>query len=209
MECNQRDSSIGAAVAAALTVPPQSVRTATFALAWACPEINFPSGKVYHRRYTKFYGIDGDAAAGLVHDAIMDHELWESQIDAWQRPILQNKELPEWYPITLFNELYYLNAGGTIWTDGKLPVQSLATIDGRKFSLDMSNPALEALSKLIPQNSTSLNILDQMSSTLEKINTPIASNSAFGTSLLLPDEDNIGQLLYLEGIEYYMWNTYD
>ncbi|KAK8971309.1 hypothetical protein KSP40_PGU005733 [Platanthera guangdongensis] len=207
--CSEPDSSIGAAVAASLSVPPQSVSTVTFALAWVCPEINFPSGKVYHPRYTKFYGIDGDSAACLVHDAIMDHELWESQIDEWQRPILQNKELPEWYPITLFNELYYLNAGGTIWTDGHLPVQSLATIDGIKFSLDMSNPVVEALTKLIPQNNTSLDILDRMSSTLEKINIPIASNSAFGTSLLLADEENIGQLLYLEGIEYCMWNTYD
>lgn len=205
---SEPDSSIGAAVAASLSVPPQTVRTVTFALAWACPEIHVPSGKVYHRRYTKFYGTDGDAAARLVHDAIMDHKLWEYQIDEWQRPILQNKELPEWYRITLFNELYYLNAGGTIWTDGLPPVQSLATVEERKFSLDLSNPVCEALNKSIPGNNTSLDILDRMSSTLEKINTSFASNSAFGTSLL-QGEENIGQLLYLEGIEYYMWNTYD
>jgi non-lysosomal glucosylceramidase len=70
-----------------------------------------------------------------------EHGLWESEIEAWQRPILEDKRLPEWlasvcsvfsfhvnpepevismlpcrYPGTLFNELYYLNSGGTVWT---------------------------------------------------------------------------------------------
>ncbi|KAG0504006.1 hypothetical protein HPP92_004078 [Vanilla planifolia] len=201
-------SSIGAAVAASVSVPPLGVRTVTFALAWACPEIEFPSGKVYHRRYTKFYGTDGHAAARLVHDAIIEHEVWESQIEEWQNPILQNKELPEWYPVTLFNELYYLNAGGTIWTDGLPPKQSLSSIDERKFSLATSNLDAEDLPKFIPRSNTALNILDRMASALEKIHAPIASNSAFGTSLL-QGEENIGQFLYLEGIEYLMWNTYD
>lgn len=42
-------SSIGAAVAASLTLPPDTVRTVTFSLAWACPEVRFTSGKTYHR----------------------------------------------------------------------------------------------------------------------------------------------------------------
>ncbi|KAK8934626.1 hypothetical protein KSP39_PZI014350 [Platanthera zijinensis] len=201
-------SSIGAAVAASVNVPSQAVRTVTFSLAWACPEIKFPSGKVYNRRYTKFYGTDGVAAANLVHDAIIEHRAWESQIEEWQGPILQNKELPKWYPVTLFNELYYLNAGGSIWTDGLPPKQSFSTIDERMFSLDMLNSDAEALNKLAPQNNTAVNILDRMSSVLEKIHAPIASNSAFGTSLL-QGEENIGQFLYLEGLEYLMWNTYD
>ncbi|MCI06744.1 non-lysosomal glucosylceramidase-like, partial [Trifolium medium] len=36
-----------------------------------------------------------------------------------------------------------------------------------------------------------------------------ASKSAYGVSLLQEGEENIGQFLYLEGIEYQMWNTYD
>lgn len=48
-----------------------------------------------------------------------------------------------------------------------------------------------------------------MASTLEEINNPVTSNSAFGTYLLQKGEENIGQFLYLEGIEYHMWNTYD
>ncbi|KAA8537047.1 hypothetical protein F0562_029525 [Nyssa sinensis] len=115
-------SSVGAAIAASLTISSEAVRTVTFSLAWDCPEVNFLSGRTYHRRYTKFYGTHGDAAANIAHDAILEHGHWEHQIEAWQRPILEDKRLPEWYPITLFNELYYLNSGGTVWTDGSPPL---------------------------------------------------------------------------------------
>ncbi|KAI3935546.1 hypothetical protein MKW92_024010 [Papaver armeniacum] len=151
---SERGSSVGAAISASLTLPPNTSRTVTFSLAWACPEVRFSSGNTYHRRYTTFYGSHGNAAANIARDAILEHHQWESQIEAWQRPILEDKRLPEWYPVTLFNELYYLNAGGTIWTDGSLPLQSLVTIAKER-------------------------------------------------------EENIGQFLYLEGIEYHMWNTYD
>lgn len=59
------------------------------------------------------------------------------------------------------------------------------------------------------QNDTSVDILGRMTSMLEQIYAPIASNSAFGTNLLQEGEENIGQFLYLEGVEYQMWNTYD
>ncbi|KAG5229360.1 non-lysosomal glucosylceramidase [Salix suchowensis] len=196
-------SSIGAAIAATSTVPPDSVCTVTFSLAWYCPEVNFVSGRTYHRRYTKFYGPHGDAAANIAHDAILGHGHWESQIEAWQRPILEDKRLPEWYPITLFNELYYLNSGGTIWTDGSPPLHSLASVGGKKFSLD------KAGSDLGQQGDTAVDILGRMTSVLEQIHTPLATNSAFGTNLLQEGEENVGQFLYLEGIEYPMWNTYD
>lgn len=44
---------------------------------------------------------------------------------------------------------------------------------------------------------------------VEQIGSPAKSNSAFGTYLLHEGEENIGQFLYLEGVEYLMWNTYD
>ncbi|KMZ76241.1 hypothetical protein ZOSMA_105G00720 [Zostera marina] len=197
-------SSIGAAVAASVTVPAHSVRTITFSLAWACPYLRFPKGKIYKRRYTKFYGTDEDAASNLAHDAIIEHKKWESQIEAWQAPILQDKRLPNWYPVTLFNELYYLNAGGAIWTDGSSPIQSLATIETVKFSIDMSNSTDDN-----NNNSTAVNVLEKMTSVYKKIHSPLMSNSAFGTMLLQEGEENIGQFLYFEGIEYRMWNTYD
>ena len=42
-------SSVGAAVAASVKVPSEATRTVNFSLAWACPEVKFSSGKIYHR----------------------------------------------------------------------------------------------------------------------------------------------------------------
>lgn len=204
-------TSIGAAVVASVTVPPHGVRTVTFSLAWSSPEVRFPSGKAYKWRYNKFYSNHEDAAANMARDAITEHKQWELQIEEWQKPILEDKRVPDWYPVTLFNELYYLNAGGTIWTDGSLPVQSLTGIEKLKFSLDISSSQSSKIDDIFSKdkNGTAINVLDKMTSTYEKINTHICSNSAYGTSLLQEGEENIGQLLYLEGIEYRMWNTYD
>ncbi|XP_058752771.1 uncharacterized protein LOC131625947 [Vicia villosa] len=202
-------SSIGAAIAATVTVPPDAQRNVTFSLAWDSPEAKFPGGRVYNRRYTKFYGTRGDAAADIAHDAIIDHRQWESQIEDWQRPILEDKRFPEWYPTTLFNELYFLNSGGSIWTDGSPPVHSLVTIGERKFSLDGFISDSEKTNNISRQNDTAINILESFTSVVEQIQTPPASKSAYGVSLLQEGEENIGQFLYLEGIEYKMWNTYD
>ncbi|KAJ4830580.1 hypothetical protein Tsubulata_029831 [Turnera subulata] len=201
-------SCIGAAIAASVTVPPNSVRTVTFSLSWDCPEIRFGE-RSYHRRYTKFYGTLGDAAAAIARDAIIENANWESQIEAWQRPILEDKRLPEWYPITLFNELYYLNAGGTIWTDGSPPMQNLAAIREKKFSTDGSRIEFKNMNGISHENDTAIHILERMATTYEQINNPAASHAALGTYLLHNGEENVGQLLYLEGAEYLMWNTYD
>ncbi|XP_072974444.1 uncharacterized protein [Typha angustifolia] len=215
LDCNKAlmpsdpGSSIGAAVAALVTVPSQETRTVTFSLSWANPEVEFSSGKTYHRRYTQFYGTDGaTGAANLAHDAIIEHGHWESQIEDWQRQILHDKRCPEWYPITLFNELYYLNAGGAIWTDGLPPIQSLTAIETRRFSVD-TNSDCKDLNGIVPTSNTASDILKSMTSISEKLQSPLASNAAFGPSLLQEGEENIGQFLYLEGVEYPMWNTYD
>lgn len=202
-------SCIGAAVAASVVVPSGSKREITFSLSWDCPEVRFLKGRTYQRRYTKFYGAAGDAATNIASDGIRDHCDWESQIEAWQKSILEDKRLPEWYPITLFNELYFLNAGGTIWTDSSPPIHSLMTVGNQKFSLDRSKSDLKNSVNTSSQNDTAFNVLERMTSILEQIHTPVTSDSAFGSNLLQEGEENIGQFLYLEGNEYIMWNTYD
>ncbi|KAJ1692237.1 hypothetical protein LUZ63_008935 [Rhynchospora breviuscula] len=190
-------SSIGAAISAKVTVPSQETRTVTFSLAWANPRVKFHSGTTYHRRYTRFYGTDEDiAAANLAHDAILEHSNWDKQIEDWQRPILHDTRLPDWYVLSLFNQLYYLNSGGAVWTDGLPPVQSLASIETTKFSLDKEHKTTDA-------------ILKSMALISDSLQSPIASSAAFGPLLLGEGEENIGQFLYLEGKEYQMWNTYD
>ena len=45
-------------------------------------------------------------------------EAWSAEIDAWQAPILGDPARPDWYKTAVFNELYFLVDGGTVWTDG-------------------------------------------------------------------------------------------
>lgn len=95
-------------------------------------------------------------------------------------------------------------------TDGCAPVQSISTNGDRKFSLD--RPAVSEFrntNDTFNPNDTATEILGRMTFANEQIQTPVASNSALGTHLIQNVEENIGQYLYLEGIEYHMWNTYD
>lgn len=82
------------------------------------------------------------------------------------------------------------------YTDGLPPVQSLASVETTKFSLDKEHKTTDA-------------ILNSMASISNTLQSPIASNAAFGPLLLGEGEENIGQFLYLEGKEYQMFNTYD
>lgn len=195
-------SSVGAAVAASTAVPAGATRVVSFSLAWACPEVKFPAGSTYYRRYTRFYGTDADAAAEhLAHDALLEHMNWESQIEEWQKPILHDQRLPEWYPVALFNELYYLNAGGTIWTDGQAPKRAgfASSLTGTEpFSIDTFLPVAAGGSAVD-------GVVRAVASATERSH----SAAAFGAALLRGGEDNVGQFLYLEGMEYNMYNTYD
>jgi non-lysosomal glucosylceramidase len=76
------------------------------------------------------------------------------------------------------------------------PLQSLASVETTKFSLNEEHKTTNA-------------ILNDMASVSNSLQSPIASNAAFGPLLLREGEENIGQFLYLEGKEYQMFNTYD
>ncbi|EPS64589.1 non-lysosomal glucosylceramidase, partial [Genlisea aurea] len=104
-----------AAVCASTWVEPHGKCTVAFAVAWSSPKVKFCKGKSYCRRYTKYYGTSETAAKDLVHDALTNYMLWEEEIEKWQAPVLRDDRLPEWYKFTLFNELYFLVAGGTVW----------------------------------------------------------------------------------------------
>lgn len=140
------------------------------------------------RRYTRFFGPDGDAAPALSHYALRHYADWEEKISAWQSPVLEDRcqwspslaflpgphtftktlihspppkstevvwdslgtptslnprilpflkchphetitssclprSLPAWYKSALFNELYFLADGGTVWLE--VPEDSL------------------------------------------------------------------------------------
>lgn len=107
-----------AAVAAGCTVSAGGRGTLEFSLCWDMPRIRFGSGeKEYYRRYTRFFSSEGAAAPALCQYGLSHYEEWEQKIDAWQDPILQDSLLPSWYKSALFNELYFVADGGTIWVE--------------------------------------------------------------------------------------------
>ncbi len=107
--------SIGAALGVTLTLAPGACREIVFSLAWDMPLARSGFGTPYYRRYTQFYGTEGQAAPTMAGEALQAFPTWEEQIEAWQKPILEDERLPDWYRMALFNELYYLVEGGVLW----------------------------------------------------------------------------------------------
>lgn len=60
-------------------------------------------------------GGDGSAGPSICAYALQNHEKWNQLIDTWQQPILNDSELPDWYKSAIFNELYFISDGGTVW----------------------------------------------------------------------------------------------
>ncbi len=121
---NQADatpSAAGEAIAGALAVTvelaPGERREVAFSLAWDMPIFRAGYGTPYARRYTRFYGCEGSAAPRMAVDALRQADQWEAQVIAWQADYLKDERMPEWYWRALFNELYYLVDGGTLWVD--------------------------------------------------------------------------------------------
>ncbi|CAF4800582.1 unnamed protein product, partial [Rotaria magnacalcarata] len=48
----------------------------------------------------------------------LDNRLkWEEAINKWQKPILDDSLLPDWYKSALFNESYFVADSGSVWLD--------------------------------------------------------------------------------------------
>ncbi|OVA09144.1 Glucosylceramidase [Macleaya cordata] len=222
-----------AAVSASAWVEPHGKCTIAFALAWSSPKVKFLKGNSYNRRYTKFYGTSERSALHLVHDALMNYKRWEEEIEKWQNPILRDDRLPEWYKFTLFNELYFLVAGGTVWIDGHSPAtdeQPSLSHNGHKSRMvDNSKIRVTAATVNIREgvviehervngfentNGNGINYDDESTSVNGDESTentddhnPVHLNNLIDPKL--DDDEDVGRFLYLEGVEYIMWCTYD
>ncbi|XP_030242996.1 non-lysosomal glucosylceramidase isoform X1 [Drosophila navojoa] len=107
---------IGVAVCAQLALKPQASHELEFVLAWDMPKIQFPRKLQTHTRYyTKYFDDSGECGPRICEYALKQYASWERLIDAWQRPILNDEGLPDWYKCAIFNQLYYISDGGTIW----------------------------------------------------------------------------------------------
>ncbi|XP_069194516.1 non-lysosomal glucosylceramidase isoform X2 [Procambarus clarkii] len=102
-------------------------------LVWDMPQIVFKSREVTHtRRYVRWFGDEHTSAQEMAAYALHYYKKWEDDIEAWQNPILQDKDLPDWFKSAVFNELYFISDGGSVWLEMPQPVNtSLPSYDSR------------------------------------------------------------------------------
>jgi len=135
---NQRDErpavageELAAAIAVRITLAPGETQTIPFVVAWDLPVTEFAQGVEYYRRYTDFFSRSGENAEAIAATALKHYSRWQAQIQAWQAPILSQPELPDWFKMALFNELYDLTSGGTLWSaaDQRDPYGQFAVLE--------------------------------------------------------------------------------
>lgn len=210
-----------AAVSASAWVEPYGKCTVAFAVSWASPKVKFLKGSSYYRRYTKYYGTSPRAAEELVHYSLTNYKRWEEEIEKWQNPVLKDVRLPEWYKFTLFNELYFLVAGGTVWIDSAEPVGSslndkkqptkdeytnstTAKVDTKGLAMEHRNEAnLDKADAGIRDHGKGDVLQEEIIVPLKK------AKQSCSLAESLDECDDVGRFLYLEGVEYIMWCTYD
>jgi non-lysosomal glucosylceramidase len=106
---------LAGAFAVRFTLAPHEKRLVPMALSWDLPVVQFGGGRKWNRHYTRFIGAEGTHAWEIARTALERQEEWSQAIDAWQKPIVSDESKPAWYRAELFNELYYLADGGTLW----------------------------------------------------------------------------------------------
>ena len=107
---------IGGAIAIQFTLAPGETQQIPFALSWDLPVTEFAKGKQAYRRYTDFFDRGGRNGWAIATTALDNYTTWQQNIISWQQPILDRTDLPNWFKMALFNELYDLTSGGTLWS---------------------------------------------------------------------------------------------
>lgn len=110
---------IGGIAVTAKLAPGQSV-VVPIVITWDMPISFDPYDNPcqWYKRYTRFFGRSGLNSWKIANEALSDYSRWEEAIDRWQTGVLANPRYPDWLKQSLFNELYYLAAGGTVWEAG-------------------------------------------------------------------------------------------
>ena len=106
---------LAGAIAVRFTLAPGEKRVIPMALAWDLPYIQFGGGRKWVRHYTRYFDRSGTNAWKIARLALEQGNDWSRQIDEWQKPYITDESKPLWYRGMLFNELYDLADGGTMW----------------------------------------------------------------------------------------------
>jgi non-lysosomal glucosylceramidase len=103
------------AIAVRFTLAPNEKKMIPMALSWDLPLVQFGGGRKWVRHYTRFFDASGTNAWKMARTALENDDRWSRQIDAWQKPYVDDESKPAWYRGELFNELYIIADGGTMW----------------------------------------------------------------------------------------------
>ncbi|MBN3894655.1 MAG: bile acid beta-glucosidase [Nostoc sp. NOS(2021)] len=151
------NTQLGAAIAIRFTLQPGETLEIPFVVAWDLPITEFAAGVNYYRRYTDFFDKSGNNAWAIASTALQEYQSWRSQIQTWQQPILDREDLPNWFKMALFNELYDLTSGGTLWSAASEfdPIGQFAVLECLDYrwyeSLDVRLYGSFALLMLFPE----------------------------------------------------------
>lgn len=103
-----------AALAVKFTLGPKEKIEVPFVISWDFPFYEFEKGVKYRRKYTEFFGADGENAFRIACEALDKYKSWEKNVDDWQATIVRDTRLPDWFKQALINELYVL-AETSVW----------------------------------------------------------------------------------------------
>jgi non-lysosomal glucosylceramidase len=117
---SQKRAFPGGAIAVTFELAPGETISAPMVLTWDVPVMTFGLGEQWYKRYTAFFGREGNHAWDIAAEGLARQDEWRAAIEAWQNPILEDESRPLWYKTALFNELYYVADGGTAWEHGKV-----------------------------------------------------------------------------------------
>ncbi|MGB9906047.1 MAG: GH116 family glycosyl hydrolase [Candidatus Saccharicenans sp.] len=109
-----RSARTASALAVSLKLKPGQKIEVPFIVSWDFPYYEFEKGVKYRKKYTEFFGADGQQALKIAFEALDKYSDWEQAVDNWQSRILAHKGLPPWFQQLLFNELYVLSET-SIW----------------------------------------------------------------------------------------------
>ena len=99
---------LAAALAVRLTLRPGERVEFPIVIAWDFPYAEFEPGARHLRKHTAFFGASGRNAAAIAREALANWRDWERAVDDWQRTIVADPSLPDWFKQALINELYIL-----------------------------------------------------------------------------------------------------
>ena len=189
-------TAVASAVCRRGKVLPQQRKEFVFSLSWDHPVARFGIDRILPKFYTRFFGRSGLASPSIAIYSLAHYRQWRQVIVEWQYPINSNENLPMYYRHMLFNELYYVVDGGSIWLD------TTDGVDNETESIINTGVCRNCpctLKELNSSISAQLACLEDWVEGIQLKALDIAAANCSGNSKF------VGQFLYLEGHEYLMY----